>query len=330
MNAPIRIAVTGAGGQICYSLLFRIAAGAFFGPEQPVELSLLETPDALPKLDSIQMELFDCAFSLLARLRATSDPLEAFEHAHWVILIGGAGYRPDMSRAELLHANGPIFVAQGRAINEASPDARVLVVANPCNTNCLIALSVARDVPREHWFAMMRLDQNRARALIAEKAGVTPDRVTRVTAWGNHSPTIYPDFHNTFIDDRPVHEVINDREWVRRTFEPAVCGRGQQILHARGASPAASAAQAIIGTVRSIATPTPYEHRFSAAIVSDGSYGIPRGLVFGFPLRTEDGRTWSIVPGLYLDDYAQERLTENVAELEQEATVVTDLLGSID
>jgi malate dehydrogenase len=330
MSAPIRIAVTGAGGQICYSLLFRIAAGALFGLEQPVELSLLETPDALPKLDAIQMELFDCAFPLLAKVRATSDPLEAFERAHWVILIGGAGYRPGMSRAEVLHANGPIFVAQGRAIDEASPDARVLVVANPCNTNCMITLSVARDVPREHFFAMMRLDQNRAKALIADKAGVSPDRVTRVTVWGNHSPTVYPDFHNAFIDDRPAHEVINDREWVHRTFEPAVCGRGQQILNARGASPAASAAQAIIGTVRSITTPTPYEHRFSAAVVSDGSYGIPRGLVFGFPLRTEDGRTWSIVPGLYHDDHAQERLAENVAELEQEATVVTDLLGSID
>jgi malate dehydrogenase len=330
MSAPIRVALTGAGGQICYSLLFRIAAGAFFGPEQPVELSLLETPEMLPRLDAVQMELFDCAFPLLARLRATSDPVEAFEHAQWVILIGSVPYRPDLDRMGLLRANGPIFVAQGRAINEASPRARVLVVANPCNTNCLIAMSVARDVPREHWFAMTRSDQNRARALIAEKAAVSPDRVTRVIAWGNHSPSVYPDFHNAFIDDRPAHEVIRDPEWVRRTFEPTVCGRSQQILETRGASAAASAAQAIIGTVRSITTPTPYEHRFSAAVVSDGSYGIPRGLVFGFPLRTEDGQSWSIVPGLYHDDHGLERLAQNVAELEQEATVVTDLLGSID
>jgi malate dehydrogenase len=330
MSAPTRIAVTGAGGQICYSLLFRIAAGGLFGPDQPVELSLLETPDALPKLDALQMELFDCAFPLLTKLRASGDPFEAFEHAAWVILIGGAGYRRDMTRPELLRANGPIFVAQGRAINEASPAARVLVVANPCNTNCLIALSVARDVPREHWFTMTRLDQNRARALIAEKAGVSPDRVTRVIAWGNHSPSVYPDFHNAFIDDRPAHEVIHDREWVRRGFEPTVCGRGHHILNARGAAPAASAAQAIIGAVRSIVTPTHLDHRFSMAVLSDGSYGIPRGLVFGFPLRTEDGHTWSIVPGLFHDDYALERLAQNVAELEQEATIVTDLLGAID
>jgi malate dehydrogenase len=330
MNAPIRVAVTGAGGQICYSLLFRIAGGAMFGLEQPVELSLLETPDMLPKLDALQMELSDCAFPMLAGLRATDDPLEAFDRAHWVILIGGAPYRPDLTRLDLLRSNGPIFVAQGRAINEASPDARVLVVANPCNTNCLIAMSVAKDVPREHWFAMTRLDQNRAKALIAEKAAVSIERVTRVIAWGNHSPSVYPDFHNAFIDDRPAHEVVDDREWIRQTFEPTVRGRGHQILNARGASPAGSAAQAIIGTVRSITLPTPHGHRFSAAILSDGSYGVPRGLIFGFPLRTEDGHTWSIVHALFHDDYALERLAENVAELEQEAAVVNDLLGSID
>ena len=233
-----------------------------------------------------------------------------------------------MSRSDLLKANGPIFQAQGQAINECAPTARILVVANPCNTNCLIAKSMARDVPAEHWFAMTRLDQNRAKALIAQKAGVPVDRVTRVTVWGNHSPLVYPDFHNSYIEFRPAHEVINDPEWVRDTFEPAVRDRGQQLLKARGGSPAASAAQAIIGTIRSIVTPTPFEQRFSASVVSDGSYGIPRGLIYSFPLRTEDGLSWSIVQGLYHDDYALSRLAQNVTELEYETAAVMPLLGS--
>jgi malate dehydrogenase len=329
MNEPIRIAVTGAAGQICYSLLFRVAAGTMFGPEQPLELSLLESPEALPRLEAVQTELFDCAFPLLAGLRATSDAHEAFARADWVILIGSVPYQAGRSRSELLLANAPIFLNQGRAINEAAPNARVLVVANPCNTNCEIAMSVARDVPPEHWFAMTRLDQNRARALIADKAGVTSEQVTRVVAWGNHSPAVYPDFHNAYIDDKPAPEVIRDPQWVRETFEPTVRNRGPQIVSMRGASPAGSAAQAIIGTVRSLVAPTPLELRFSAAVVSDGSYGVPRGLVFGFPLRTEDGKTWSIVQGLYHDDHGVERIAQNVAELEHESSIVTHLLGNL-
>ena len=188
---------------------------------------------------------------------------------------------------------------------------------------------MAPNVPLEHWFALTRLDQSRARALIADKAGVPPDRVTRVVAWGRHGPTIYPDFHNAQIDNRPAPEVIDDPHWVRTVFEPSARERGRQILRVRGSSPAASAAQAIIGTVRSLITPTPLGNRFSAAVVSDGSYGVPRGLIFSFPLRTEDGKTWSIVPGLYHEDYALERLAQNVAELEQEAAIVTDLLGTV-
>jgi malate dehydrogenase len=328
MKAPIRMAVTGAAGQICYSLLFRTASGAMFGPEQPVELSLLDVPQARPILDTVLMELFDCAFPLLARAEASDDPSRAFENADWVILIGGIPYQAGMPRNERLLANAPTFQALGRAINEASPHARVLVVANPCNTNGLVAMSMARDVPPEHWFAMTRLDQNRAKALIAEEAGVSVERVNRVTAWGNHSSSVYPDFHNAFIDDRPAFETITDREWVRTAFEPTVRGRGQQLFKARGAAPAGSAAQAIIGTLRSIVTPTPYDRHFGAAVVSDGSYGVPRGLIFGFPLRTEDGKSWSIVQGLYHDDYALGRLAQNVAELEQEAAIVTGFLGT--
>ena len=189
---------------------------------------------------------------------------------------------------------------------------------------------MAPDVPSEHWFALTRLDQSRARALLAEKAEVSNDRVTRVIAWGRHGPTIYPDFHNSFIDDRPASEMIDDPQWVRATFDRGARERGRQILRARGSSPAASAAQAIIGTVRSLVTPTPLGHRFSAAVVSDGSYGVPHGLIFGFPIRTEDGKTWSIVPRLYHEDHALERLAQNVAELELEASIVTDLLGSVN
>ena len=234
-----------------------------------------------------------------------------------------------MSRSEVLRANAPIFQLQGEAVNEAAPTARILIVANPCNTNCLIAQSVARDVPVEHWFAMTRLDQSRSRSMLAEKAGVPVDHVTRMTVWGNHSVSVFPDFHNAFIGTRPAPEVITDMGWVRDVFEPTVARRGLHLFQARGASPAGSAAQAIIASVRSITTPTPYMNRFSAAVVSDGSYRVPRGLFFSFPLRTEDGKTWSIVQGLYLDGHAQERIAANVTELENEAAAVNSLLGTL-
>lgn len=326
MVEPIRISITGAAGRISYSLLFRIAAGAMFGPDQPVALSLLEVPAALPILDATMMELDDCDFPLLRSVRASTDPVEAFADADWVLLLGSTAFRPGMSRADSLLANGPIFQTQGRAINESAKTARVLVVANPCNTNCLIAQSTAHDVPAEHWFAMTRLDQNRAAILIARKAGVTVNKVTRVTAWGNHSPSVFVDFHNAWIGDRPAHEVIDDQEWVREVLEPKVSGRDEVVGNAPRVSPAASAAQAILGSVRSLAIPTPFNLRFSAAVVSDGSYGVPRGLVFGFPLRTEDGGSWSIVENLYLDDHAQNRIAANVAELEQEAVAAAHLM----
>ena len=329
MTEPIRVAVTGAAGQISYSLLFRIAAGGMFGPTQPVALRLQDVPEAARLLDSTIMELHDCTFPTLAGVRGSDDPREAFEGADWIILIGQRPSKPGVTRADMLRANGPIFLNQGRAINEVAKTARVLVVANPCNTNCMVAQSVAHDVPAEHWFAMTRLDQNRARALLAEKAGVHVDRVNRVTVWGNHSPTVFPDFHNSFINDHPAPEVIQDRDWVRQVWEPTVCNRGVQLMQARGGSPAGSAAQAIIATVRSITCPTPFEHRFGAGVVSDGNYGVPHGLIFSFPLRTEDGKSWSIVRGLYLNDYAQQRIAENVAELEFEAAAATDLLAGL-
>jgi malate dehydrogenase len=329
MNEPIRVAISGAAGRISYALMFRIAAGGMFGPEQPVALSLLDIPETMPLLEATMMDLHDGAFPLLNSVTGTSDPFEAFDRADWVILIGSASLRPGMRRSDLLLLNAPLFQQKGRAINEASPSARVLVVANPCNTNCMIAKSVARDVPPEHWFAMTRLDQNRARAFLADKAGVSVDQVTRVTVWGNHSDQVYPDFHNSFIGDRPANEVIRDHDWVRNVFEPAVQHRGVELLEKLGASPAGSAAQAIIATIRSITTPTPVMHRFSAAVVSDGSYGVPGDLIFGFPLRSEDGQTWSIVQNLYLDSHALDRIAANVAELEYEASAVTNFLGHV-
>ena len=255
MTEPIHIAVTGAAGRISYALLFRIAAGAMFGVDRPVALSLLEVPEAMPLLDATMMELDDCAFPLLRSVRASTDAAEAFADADWVILIGSAPYRLGMSRTEALRVNGPIFQADGRAINESAKNARVLVVANPCNTNCLIAQVTAHDVPPDHWFAMTRLDQNRARAMLAHKANVPVDHVTRVTVWGNHGPSVFADFHNAWIGDQPAHEVIHDRDWVRTVFEPGVAGRGQILYNARGASPAASVAQRSSG--RSGASPRP-------------------------------------------------------------------------
>jgi malate dehydrogenase len=326
---PIRVAVTGAAGRIGYALLFRVAAGGMFGPDQPVELSLLDVPEALPLLDATIMELRDCAFPLLAAVARSTEETEALAGAEWIILMASAPYLPGMNRGDVLRANAPIFQRHGQAINEAAPTARILVVANPCNTNCLIAQSVARDVPPEHWFAMTRLEQTRARALLAEKAEVPVDQVTRMTVWGNHSVSVFPDFHNAFIGEQPAGEVITDAAWVREVFEPTVARRGLQLFQARGASPAASAAQAIISTIRSLTTPTVIKHRFSAAVLSDGSYEVPRGLVFSFPLRTEDGKTWSIVKDLFLDGYAQSRLAANVCELEHEAAIVNSMLGTL-
>ncbi|MBX6312974.1 MAG: malate dehydrogenase [Isosphaeraceae bacterium] len=329
MVKPIRLAITGASGQSGYSLVFRVAAGGMLGPEQPVSLHLLELPENQDRLHALELELKDCAFPLLADLRIGTDPFEIFREADWIILLPAHPLHKGQTQFDLLRQNGPYFVEYGRAINKASPTARILVAANPTNTNCLIAKSHAQDVPAEHWFAMNRVRWMRATAMVAEKAGVPVSHVTGVTIWGNASPSAYIDLHNAHIDHRPVSEIITDRAWVREVLEPTIAHRSAEILDLCGHPPAGTIAQAVLGTIRSITTPTPFGRRICAAVVSDGSYGVPRGLIFGFPLYTEDGRSWSICQGLYLDSYALERIAANIAEIEHEAMIVSNLLGTV-
>src|SRR3954447_549734 len=327
MKAPIRVAVTGAGGQIGYALIFRIASGGLFGPDQPVALQLLEITPALPALQGTLMELDDCAFPLLTEVVASDQAATAFAGADWVILVGGLPRKEGMSRADLIQANGPIFTGQGRAINDvAGPDVRILTVANPCNTNALIARSHAPRVPADRWYAMTRLDQNRAASQLAKKAGVPVGAVSRMTIWGNHSDTQYPDYKNARIDGNPATEVIPNPGWFVETFIPTVAKRGAAVIKARGASSAASAANAALDSVRSASTATQGDDWFSAGVVSDGSYGIPDGLIYSFPLRS-DGKTWSIVTTLPIDDDDRKRLDASAAELVAERDAVKDLLG---
>ncbi len=328
MTQPIRIAVTGAGGQIGYALLFRIASGSLFGPDRPVSLRLLEITPALPSLNGTLMELEDCAFPLLADVRASDKAEEAFEGADWVVLVGGLPRKEGMSRADLIRANGPIFTGQGKAIHDvAGPDVRVLTVANPCNTNCLIARSHAPRVPADRWLAMTRLDQNRAAAQLAIKAGVPVGQVTRMTIWGNHSDTQYPDYKNARIGGRPATEAISDHSWFTETFVPTVAKRGSAVIKARGASSAASAANAIVDSLRSASSPTAGDDWFSAGVVSDGGYGIPSGLIYSVPLRTADGKTLTVVDDVPIDEESRARLDASAAELQAERDAVKDLLG---
>jgi malate dehydrogenase len=324
----ITVAISGAGGAVGYGLVFRIAAGAMFGANQRVSLRLLEHQNKMRQLQATAMELTDCAFPLLDSFVVTDDPLEAFAGADWIVLLAGSPRDvPKPSRIDVLRANGQIYVDHGRAINRASPAARILVVAAPCNANCMIAMSQAHDVPKEHWFALNRLDRMRATAMIAQKAGVPVGEVNRVIVWGNHSDLMYVDYHHAFIGKRPAHEVIQDIQWAHETLQKSVAHRTAEIDRLRGGTPVATAAQAILGTIHSITTPTPFEQRFGAAVCSDGSYGVPRGLIFGFPLRTEDGRQWQIEQGLYLDDFAQTKIDRNVAELEYEAVLAQEWFG---
>ncbi len=331
MSEIIHIAIAGAAGRIGYSLIFRIAAGGMFGSDHQAVLSLQDVPDRLPLLQAEELELKTCGFPLLADVHIATDPVRAFAGADWVILVAGKHLTDwDQShRLDLVRENAPIYVEMGRAINASCPSARILVVGSPCNTNCLIAHKHAPDVPPEHWFALNRLDRMRATSLIADMVGVPVRHVNRVVAWGNNSESVYIDVQNAFIGDRPALEIINDPTWERDVLQPAVARRGQEILrlhHHR--APAGAAAQAILGTIHSITTPTPFNRRFGAAVIATRFiYGVPPGIVFGFPLRTEDGMNWSIVEGLYLSDYAQDRLAVNVAELEFEAEVASEVLG---
>ncbi len=328
MSSPIRVAVTGAGGQIGYALLFRIASGAAFGPNQPVALQLLEITPALPALNGTLMELEDCAFPLLTDVKASDKAEEAFEGADWVILVGGLPRKDGMSRADLIRANSPIFEGQGKAINaSAGSDVRVLTVANPCNTNCLIARSHAPKVPADRWFAMTRLDQNRAVSLLARQAGQPVKAVSNMTIWGNHSDTQYPDYKNARINGKAATEVIAEPSWFTETFIPTVAKRGSAVIKARGGSSAASAANAAIDSVRSLHESTLAGDWFSAAVVSDGSYGIPAGLMYSFPLISRGRAAWSIVPGVPIDDEARARLDASAAELLAEREAVKELLG---
>ncbi len=326
MKNPIRVAVTGAAGQIGYSLLFRIASGSMFGADQPVILHLIEVEPALPALGGVVMELQDCAFPGLKGIVPTASLDEGFKGVDWALLVGSVPRKAGMERSELLGINGKIFTGQGRSIaRHAAAGVRVLVVGNPCNTNCMIAMNNARPVPANRWFAMTMLDQNRAVTQLAIKAGADASAVSNVAIWGNHSSTMYPDFYNARIGGRPATEVIGDEAWFRDTFLPTVQQRGAAVIKARGLSSAASAANAVVDTVRSLTTPTREGGWFSAAVCSDGSYGIEKGLVYSYPLRS-DGAKWSIVQGLQLTDFSKARIVATETELKEEKALVSELL----
>ena len=329
MADPIRVAVTGAAGNIGYALVFRLASGEVFGPDQPVILHLVEVPPVLPALDGVEMELADCAFPTLAGVvKADSDHLDdAFGDCNWVLAVGSVPRKAGMERGDLIRVNGPIFTGTGKAINDsAAKDVKVLVVGNPCNTNCLIAMNSAPDVPRDRWFAMTMLDQNRAKTQLAQRSGQPVAGVKNVAIWGNHSATQFPDFYHATIDGRPAPEVVGDEAWLQGEFLSTVQKRGAAVIKARGASSAASAANGAIDSLKAIMNPTAAGDCFSAAVCSDGSYGIDEGLVFGFPLTT-DGASWSIQQGIEHGEFAQEKIAATLEELRSERDTVKDLLA---
>jgi malate dehydrogenase len=323
--SPVRVAVTGAAGQICYNLLFRIASGALLGPDQPVSLHLLEITPALGALRGVVMELDDCAFPLLQEVVISDDAHKAFGDVNIALLVGARPRSKGMERKDLLEANGAIFTAQGKALSDnAAPDVRVLVVGNPANTNALIAMNNAPGIPPERFTAMMRLDQNRAKAQLAARAGVPVTEVTNVTIWGNHSATQYPDVYRTRIGGRSAAEVIGDEAWVEKEFIPTVQQRGAAIIEARGASSAASAASAAIDHIHDWMLGTAAGDWVSMGICSDGSYGVPEGLISSFPVTTAGG-THRVVQGLELDEFSRTRVDASVGELGEERDAVREL-----
>jgi malate dehydrogenase len=324
------VAVTGAAGNIGYALLPRIASGQMFGPDQPVSLQLIEIPveQAMNSLSGVAMELQDCAFPLLQDMTCTSDLEQGFKDVDWALLVGSKPRGAGMERNDLIKENGPIFTGQGRAINDhAANGCRVVVVGNPCNTNALIAMHNAPDVPNANFSAMTRLDENRAMAQLAGKAGVHHTDVTNVAIWGNHSATQYPDFENAKIGGKPVTDVIDDRAWLDGEFIKTVQQRGAAIIKARGLSSAFSAANALIDHVRFLTQATPAGTYHSVAIPSDGSYDVPEGIISSFPTRADGNGGWEIVTGLELTDFAKDKVAATVAELEMEREVIKDLLG---
>ena len=322
----VKVAVTGAAGQIGYALLFRIASGQMFGTDTDVELRLLELEAALPALKGVVMELEDCAFPLLTSVVATADLDEAFKDVDWALLVGSVPRKAGMERSDLLNINGKIFIEQGQALSRsAKASCKVLVVGNPCNTNAYIAKGAAENIPDENFFAMTMLDQNRAVSQVAKKAGVSVRQVKNMIVWGNHSATQYPDFYHALIGGRPLTEVIQDEEWLKTTFIETVQKRGAAIIQARGASSAASAANAVIDTVRCLVNPTPDGECFSVAVCSDGSYDVPKGLMFSFPVIS-DGNRWRIAQDIRHGDFGREKLKATLNELLAEKEAVQDLL----
>ena len=325
---PVQVTVTGAAGQVGYALLFRLASGEVFGPSQPVALRLLEIEPAMKVLEGVVMELEDCAFPLLFDIEATSNMATAFAGTSYALLVGAVPRKAGMERKDLLGVNGSTFKPQGRAIAEnAGPDVRVLVVGNPCNTNCLIARANAPEVPAERWFAMMRLDENRAKALLAKRAGVSNGEVTNLVVYGNHSSTQFPDYENARVGGRPVVEVIGDRAWLEGEFLERAKKRGTAVIEARGLSSAASAASAVIDSLVSIVRPTPPDTCVSLAVISHGEYGVPEGLQFGFPVRT-DGTNWEVVADQEHGEFATQQIRATAEELAGERDEVSDLLAT--
>ncbi len=326
MTTPVHVTVTGAAGQIGYQLLFRIASGQMLGPDTPVVLRLLEIEPAMKALEGVVMELDDCAFPLLAGVEYTSDLTHAFTQTNWALLVGSIPRKAGMERSDLLGINGGIFRPQGRAIAEnAASDVRVLVVGNPCNTNCLIARSNAPEVPADRWFAMTRLDQNRAETQLAKRAGVSVAEVKNLVIWGNHSSTQYPDFTNATIGGRPAPAVIGDESWLQGEFITTVQKRGAAIIEARGASSAASAANAAIDTVAGLVRETPTDDCVSVAVTSTGQYGVPEGLTFGMPVLADGRGGWRVKEGFVIDEFSAERIRLTTEELNGERDEVRAL-----
>lgn len=324
-QTPVKVAVTGAAGQICYSLLFRIASGALLGPDQPVELRLLEITPALKALEGVVMELDDCAFPLLSKVEIGDDATKVFDGVNLAMLVGARPRTAGMERADLLSANGAIFTAQGKALNEvAASDVKVLITGNPANTNALIAMNNAPDIPNERFNALTRLDHNRAISQVAQKAGVPVTSVTHMTIWGNHSASQYPDLFHTKIDGKIAAEVINDQAWLESDFIPTVAKRGAAIIAARGSSSAASAANATVEHMHDWVLGTPAGDWVSMSVPSDGSYGVPEGLISSFPCVVKDGK-YEIVQGLEIDEFSRAKIDASVAELVDERAAVTEL-----
>jgi len=325
MKKTVKVAVTGAAGQIGYALIFRIASGQAFGPDVNVELNLLEIPAALPSLKGVVMELEDCAFPLLTKVTATDDVNVAMREANWVVLVGAMPRKAGMERSDLLKVNGAIFTTQGKAINDhAAKDVRVFVVGNPCNTNCLIAMNSAPDVPKDRFFAMTMLDENRGKMQLAIKAGVAVTAVTDMIIWGNHSSSQYPDFYHARINNQPAVDVIKDENWLKNQFVPMIQTRGAEVIKARGASSAASAANGVIDGLWRLSHETPAGLSYSMCRCSQGEYNVDKGLIYSFPCRTEKG---NVVPVLDIkhNEFSQQKLKITLDELRQEQKAVKEL-----